>query len=70
MGKIQILHSVEWERVAAEVVGLILFKFSPICPVSRGVERDFDAWYAQLSVSRPRVLCVKINVYWEEASLW
>jgi bacillithiol system protein YtxJ len=41
--------------------GLIIFKFSPVCPISRGVERDFDAWYAEIAEAT-ELLCVKVNV--------
>ncbi|MDY0096474.1 MAG: DUF2847 family protein [Candidatus Vecturithrix sp.] len=64
MKQIQTLHSVvDWEHLQPEMPasGMIIFKFSPICPISRGVERDFDAWYAQLS-EEVAPLCVKINV--------
>lgn len=64
MKQIQTLHSVvEWKHLQPEMPasGMIIFKFSPICPISRGVERDFDAWYAQLSDDMAP-LCVKVDV--------
>ena len=64
MKQIQAMHSVsDWEQWRPEIPasGMIIFKFSPICPISRGVEREFDAWYAQLP-EEIAPLCVKVNV--------
>ena len=41
--------------------GLIIFKFSPRCPISRSVERKFDGWYEGLPEDSG-VMCVKIDV--------
>ena len=64
MKQVQTMHSVpEWEnwKPAFPASGVILFKFSPICPISRGIERNFDDWYAQLPEENAP-LCVKIDV--------
>ncbi len=53
----------EWKKVKRSIpkYGLIIFKFSTICPISRDVERDFDTWYAQLA-KKTDLLCVKVDV--------
>ena len=53
----------EWEECKQNIPkhGLIILKFSPRCPISRSVERDFDAWCEQLA-DETALLCAKVNV--------
>jgi bacillithiol system protein YtxJ len=57
--------SQEWDefkhKISSLPYGLIIFKFSPTCPISRSAERSFNAWYAQLP-EESDVLCTKIDV--------
>jgi bacillithiol system protein YtxJ len=60
------VHTIEeWNELRPKIsslpYGLIIFKFSPTCPISRSVERGFDAWYAQLP-EKSVVLCIRIDV--------
>jgi bacillithiol system protein YtxJ len=60
------LHSIEeWTacqpQIAASTCGTLLLKFSPYCPISRGVESAFKAWYAQLP-AETEILCIKVDV--------
>lgn len=48
-------------QIASSKCGVLVFKFSPRCPISRRVERAFDAWYAQLP-EETDLLCVKVDV--------
>ncbi|GAK50887.1 general stress protein [Candidatus Moduliflexus flocculans] len=53
----------DWDAAAQQIPpqGLLLLKFSPRCPISRGVERDVDEWFGSLSDERaPRY--VKVDV--------
>ena len=53
----------DWNAAAQQIPqqGLLLLKFSPRCPISRGVERDVDEWFGGLSDERaPRY--VKVDV--------
>ncbi len=64
MKNLRIVETIaEWNecKQAIPACGLIIFKFSPICPISRGVERDFDAWYAEIAEAID-LLCVKVDV--------
>ena len=64
MKPINILQTIaEWEEAKRAVPeqGLLIFKFSPRCPISRGVERNFDEWYAQLG-NESSFRCVKVDV--------
>lgn len=64
MKETRILQTIkEWRECKQAIPqnGLIIFKFSSTCPISRGVERDFDAWYTGL-VEETDLLCVKVNV--------
>lgn len=45
----------------SSLYGLLIFKFSPNCPISRSVERDVDAWYAALPED-VALTCVKVDV--------
>ncbi len=62
--QIEQLHTVaDWEACQDGIPeqGLLMFKFSPRCPISKSIERKFDAWYEQLDEkSEPR--CVKVDV--------
>ena len=40
---------------------LVIFKYSPICPISSSVEYDFDSWYKKLPESS-NINCIKIDV--------
>ena len=53
----------EWEEITQNIpkYGLIIFKFSPRCFISRSVEPDFDTWCEQLA-DDIALLCVKVNV--------
>lgn len=60
----QKLQSVsDWEQWQPKIptTGIIIFKFSPICPISRRIEREFDAWYEQLPADTVP-LCIKVDV--------
>ena len=38
----------EWEALKEEAQGsrgIVIFKLSPVCPISFAAEREFDAWY-------------------------
>ena len=64
MKHVRMMQSVaEWEQWQPEIPtsGVIIGKFSPRCPISRGVERDFDAWYEQLPADAAP-LCIKVDV--------
>lgn len=65
MKQFQILHNVtDWEQIkqgAWPSCGVIIFKFSPICPISRGVEQKFDAWFKALP-DTTELTCVKVDV--------
>ena len=66
MKKIYQLQTIqEWQEckqhVQSSANGLIIFKFSPNCPISRSVERGVDPWYAQLP-EEVDLLCAKIDV--------
>lgn len=53
----------EWEEYKQNIPkqGLLIFKFSPRCSISRSVERGFDVWCENLVAdTAPR--CVKVNV--------
>jgi len=53
----------DWDAAAQQIPqqGLLLLKFSPRCPISRGVERDVDEWFGRLSdENAPRY--VKVDV--------
>lgn len=53
----------EWEEYTQEIPkqGLLIFKFSPRCFISRSVERGFDVWCENL-VEETAPRCVKVNV--------
>jgi bacillithiol system protein YtxJ len=64
MKAIQNIHSIEDWNTCKETIpesGLLIFKYSPVCPISRGVERSFDAWFADLK-EETDLLCVKVDV--------
>ena len=66
MKKTYNLHTIqEWnefkQKTSSSPYGLIIFKFSPNCPISRSVERGFDPWYAQLP-EEVELLCARIDV--------
>ena len=46
---------------SASPCGMLVFKFSPRCPISRSIEREFDAWCLALP-DDTGVICVKIDV--------
>ena len=58
-----LLTAQDWETCQQAIPqgGLLIFKFSPRCPISRGVEHDFDDWCAQLPADTA-LRCVKVNV--------
>lgn len=59
----EILRTVEeWEhwKEQAGPRDHIVFKFSPTCPVSHAIERDFDAWIEQQDGGS--LLCAKVDV--------
>lgn len=39
---------------------IIIFKYSPICPISSSVEKDFDSWISEQPDEN--IKCVKVNV--------
>ena len=54
----------DWEDLKQQDIpdtGCILFKFSPICPISKRIESSFDSWYEQLAADKAP-LCMKIDV--------
>jgi len=55
----------EWNDVVAKSGssphGILILKFSPRCPISRSVEREFDAWCRDLA-DEAGVVCVKVDV--------
>lgn len=60
------LHTLdEWQAFRSQIAtfsqGVIIFKFSPRCPISRSAERTFDAWYADLPEDN-NMSCVKVDV--------
>lgn len=64
MKEIHILETnSEWENIKQEIpkCGLIIFKFSTACPISRGVERNFDTWYER-AAGQTDLLCAKVDV--------
>ncbi|MBD3308589.1 bacillithiol system redox-active protein YtxJ [candidate division KSB3 bacterium] len=64
MKNISTIHSIaDWETLKQQIpsYGLLVFKFSPRCPISRSVERDFDDWCAQLA-DDTALACAKVDV--------
>ena len=64
MKPVHILQTIaEWEEFKQNIPqpGLIIFKFSPRCPISRSVEHKFDTWYKQLA-EETAPLCAKVDV--------
>ena len=64
MKEIKTLQTItEWEEAKQSIPeqGLLIVKFSPRCPISRGVERDFDEWYNLLDGSQG-FRCIKVDV--------
>ncbi len=60
------LHTLdEWNDVVSKSssspYGIVILKFSPRCPISRSVEREFDAWSRDLA-DDAGVVCVKVDV--------
>jgi bacillithiol system protein YtxJ len=60
------LHTIdEWNEIilqnTASPHGMVILKFSPRCPISRSVEREFNAW-CQTLADDAGVLCVKVDV--------
>ena len=60
------LHTIdEWHdaisRNASAPHGMVILKFSPRCPISRSVEREFDAWCRGIA-DEAGVLCIKVDV--------
>ena len=64
MKQVDILYTIaEWQECTQDIPqeGLLLFKFSPRCSISRSVERGFDDWCEQLPEGTP-LRCVKVDV--------
>ena len=64
MKQVDILQTIiEWQECTQDIPqeGLLVFKFSPRCPISRSVERGFDDWCEQLPDKTP-LRCVKVDV--------
>lgn len=60
---VEVLNDVEqWESLRKESAQqeIIIFKFSPTCPVSYSVEREFDQWLEKQTDAGFR--CVKVDV--------
>lgn len=55
----------QWHDVmnesASSPCGAVVLKFSPRCPISRSVEREFDAWCRELA-DDAGVTCLKVDV--------
>lgn len=54
-----ILHEIEdWEKLKNrnDENSLIIFKYSPFCSISRGIERDINSWAAKMQDSAPLIL--------------
>lgn len=54
----------EWTELKKNFSGqneLIIFKYSPICPISKRVENHFDKWYAE-NKDKSGLELLKINV--------
>ena len=53
----------DWQNCTRDIpaCGLLVFKFSPRCPISRSIERDFDQWCEQLEETVP-LRCAKVDV--------
>lgn len=51
----------QWENVKKEPTQkeMVIFKFSPTCPVSHSVEREFDQW---ISKHADELTCLKVDV--------
>ncbi len=56
------LHTVEeWNDIKRNSTKeIIIFKYSPVCPISSSVEKDFDSWIVEKSSGE--ITCVKVNV--------
>lgn len=53
----------EWNTIKNKIEKkslIIIFKFSPRCPISLNVERTFDKWL--LDKTKPNIIPIKINV--------
>jgi bacillithiol system protein YtxJ len=60
------LHTIEeWNAFVSQnnssLHGVVILKFSPRCPISRSVEREFDAWCRNLA-DDAGVVCLKVDV--------
>lgn len=60
------LHTIEeWNALVSQSAssshGMLILKFSPRCPISRSVEREFDAWCQELA-DDAGVRCLKVDV--------
>ncbi len=62
MAQITELYTVEeWNDIKRNSINeIIIFKYSPVCPISSSVERDFDSWVAQKN--NDGITCIKVNV--------
>jgi len=65
MKKTYSLHDIrQWEALKEEAQrsrGVVIFKLSPICPISLAAERELDAWYEGIS-EEANVIGAKIDV--------
>ncbi len=64
MPKLKEIHTLEeWKEIKSDYATeeIVVFKYSPLCPISASVERDFDNWFSKLPEEQ-KLSCVKINV--------
>ncbi len=65
MKKIIVINEIkDWEKYKQENYNgseTIVFKFSPVCSISRAVENIFDRWFTNLP-EETNINCIKIDV--------
>jgi len=65
MKKMYALQDIQqWETLKEGVQGsrgVVIFKRSPICPISAAAEREFDVWYERIPDDED-ILCAKVDV--------
>ena len=66
VGRMNVMHNIhdvdQWEQLkkSSGESEIIIFKFSPTCPISRSIEHEFDAWFDNHE-EKPLV-CAKVDV--------
>jgi bacillithiol system protein YtxJ len=62
MAEIINLNSLEqWEDLKKDIKELLIFKYSPVCPISSVVDGDLESWVAALP-EESKLICARLNV--------